>query len=259
MTTIKELKKDAKVRLSGVYLKLTFMYLIYGLIFYAFSKLESFIDSSIIKLIYSIILLIFTVPFSYGFISCFIKIIRGEKVSTTEFINVALKNISKAWKVYWWIFVKLLIPIILIVVSTVFLFITLANAYVDSATSSYFIISAVVFIFAIIYFCIMNLYYSFSFYILNDNPEKPGKEIVNMSRNLMKGNLIRYIGLYISFIGWYLLILAVGFILQYFLPLAVASLVIEFEFLLLFPYITTAIIGLYEDVLYDKTNAEEKN
>lgn len=258
MTTIRELKKDAKVRLSGSYFKLLIIYFVYGITLFAFSALSTLITSNIVKFIYALLILIFTVPFSYGLIASFMDIIRGKKSSITEFINIGLKNISVVWKVYLRILLKLILPIVFTIASMFFLLLTLVETIVGGTLSNYFLISVVVFLVAIIFLFIKYIYYSLCFYLLKDKPEKSSKEIVKMSHDLMKGNIVKYIGLTLSFIGWYLLIFALCFFASYFLPQNVISLIMEFCFLLLFPYITTTMIGFYEDILYDKTNAEEK-
>lgn len=258
MTTIRELKKDAKVRLTGSYFKLLLIYFIYGIIIFAFSYLSKFITSNPIKFLYALLILIFTVPFSYGLISCFMDIIRGKKVSITEFINVGFKNLSTVWKIYLRIILKLLLPIIFTIASTLFLSISLVGSILNGTLSNYALISAIVFIVAIIILFIMYIYYSLCFYLLKDKPEKNSKEIVQMSHDLMKGNIMKYIGISLSFFGWYLLIFAVCLITSYFIPAEINSLIMEFGFLLLFPYITTTLIGFYEDILYDKTHAAEK-
>lgn len=258
MTTIRELKKDAKVRLSGSYFKLLIIYLIYAVILFAFSALSTFITSNIVKFVYALIILIFTVSFSYGLIACFMDIIRGKKTSITEFINVSFKSISAVWKVYLRILLRLILPIIITIASMFFVLLTLAQTVVSGTLSNYFLISIVVFLVAIIVLFVMYIYYSLCFYLLKDKPEKTSKEIVQMSHDLMKGNIIKYIGLTLSFMGWYLLIFAVCLLASYFLSEAITSLIMEFCFLLLFPYITTTMIGFYEDILYDKTHAEEK-
>lgn len=257
MTTIRELKKDAKVRLSGNYFKLLLIYFIYAIVIYAFSALATFINSNIIKFFYALLVLVFSASFSFGLIACIMDIIRGKNTSLTEFINVGLKNMPKAFSIFLRIFLKLLIPIILLIASMSFMIITLANAVVGGSLANYFILSVVLFMLAIIFLFIRSLYYSFSFYILKDKSEKTSKEIVNMSHDLMKGNIIKIIGLSLSFIGWYLLIFAVGLISSYILPKEITTIITEVGSLLLFPYITTAMIGFYEDILYDKTHAEE--
>lgn len=258
MTTIRELKKDAKVRLTGSYIKLTFMYLLCEIIISTFAALGSYINLGSIKFIFALLILVFSVPFSFGIISCFMDEIRGKKVSMTEFINVGLKNISKTWKIYFRTLLKLIIPIILSLASMYFLLLTLANAILGGTLDNYFLLSAVFFMASIILLFVMNCYYAFTFYLLKDKPEKTAKEIINMSHDLMKGNILRYLGLVISFIGWYLLIYAIILVASQFLTQSIIVLIIEICFLLLFPYITTAMIGFYEDVLYDKTNANEK-
>lgn len=258
MTSIKELKKDAKVRLTGSYLKLLIVYLIYDVTVFAFSALGKLIQSDIAKVIYLIFLLIFVVPLAFGLISCLMDIIRGKKVPLTDFINVGLKNIGNAWKVHLHTLLRLLIPIILTLGSMYFLTLTLASTLYGGELSKYFLISAILCVISMLILFVANLYYSFSFFILKDKPNKTGKEIVNLSRDLIKGNLIKYVALGISFIGWYLLIFAICCILQYFLPQNIVMIISNLGSLILFPYITTTIIGFYEDVLYDKMHSEEK-
>lgn len=258
MTKIGELKKDAKVRLSGSYFKLLLIYFMYEVILFTFSALSNFITSNIIKLIYLILLLVFTVPLSYGLISSFMDIVRGKKTSITEFINVGFKNILSVWKVYLRIFLKLIIPILIIIVSTFGLFLSIAESTLNNTVPFYFILTALAFTISVIILFVAYLYYSLSLYILKDEPEKTAKEIVELSHDLMKGNIIKYIGLSISFIGWYLLITIISLLIMYLLPSKIATLVMEFCFIALFPYITATMIGFYEDVLYDKKNEKEK-
>ena len=163
MTTIRELKKDALIRLSGNYLKILFMYLIYGIIVFAFSCLANFIDFSILKLIYAIILLVFSVPFSYGVIYCIMDIIRGKKSSLTEFINVGLKNIKRTWGIYLRIIFKLIVPIVLFIASSFFMLLTLAASVFGSSLANYFILSAALFVFTLLLLLVLTIYYSFAF------------------------------------------------------------------------------------------------
>lgn len=258
MTTIRELKKDAKVRLSGNYFKILFIYLLYGIIVFAFSYLSKYIQQSVIRLIYSFAILIFSIPLSYGVISCILDIVRGKNTSLTEFINVGLKNIGRTWGIYLRILLRLLFPIIFFIASTFFTLLTIAGSILKTDLGNYFILSIILLTVSIVLLIILNLYYAFAFYLLKDKPEKSSKELVLLSKTLMKGNLIKYITLGLSFFGWYLLIFAVSFVLAYFLPSKLVNLVPEIGSLFIFPYITTTLIGFYEDVLYDKTNAEEK-
>ena len=258
MTTIRELKKDSKIRLSGNYIKLVFIYLVYSIIVFAFSCVTDYINFSLLKFIYAVLILIFSIPLSYGVIDSVMDIIRGKKVPFTDFINIGLKNIGKVWKVYLRIILKLIIPIIILIASAFFVIITLIGNLFGAFIGNYFILSCVIFFFASVVLMILNIYYSFAFYILKDKPEKTAKEIVNLSRDLMKGNVIKYIGLILSFLGWYILILILGLIAAYIIPVIIANACVEIGFLMLFPYISATLIGFYEDIYYDKTNASEK-
>lgn len=171
----------------------------------------------------------------------------------TEFINIGFKNMSKIWKIYLITLLKLIIPIILLLSS-----LTLASSAFKGPLANYFILSKVLLISSSLLLFIMNCYYGFTVYLFKDKPEKTAKEIVNMSHDLMKGNILKYIGLNISFISWYLLIFAILFISSYFISSYFLVKLLELSFIVLLPYITATMIGFYEDVLYDKTNANEK-
>jgi uncharacterized membrane protein len=255
--TITELKKDAKIKLTGNYLKSVFIYLIYFVIVFAFSALGSFIENEVLKLIYEIVVIIFTLSFEFGLIASIMKIVRNENVSTTDFINIGLQNIGKIWSVFGRTILKLILPIILIALSTVLIF---YSSYISVVNSSnvLFIVSAILFVAIIIYTIIKAISYTLSLYILNDYKELTGKEIVEKSEKLMKGNIMKYIGLGFSFIGWFILIYIVATIANYLTASSLlVSLISGLGSILLSPYITAATIVFYEDLIEENQTESE--
>ena len=72
---------------------------------------------------------------------------------------------------------------------------------------------------------VFRLIYSQVFFLLLDFPKKEWRELLSMSRALMRGNLLRLIGLYISFIPMGLLcVLSLGFGVIWVLPYLHSSL-----------------------------------
>lgn len=72
---------------------------------------------------------------------------------------------------------------------------------------------------------VFRLIYSQAFFLLLDFPKKEWRELLSMSRALMRGNLLRLTGLYISFIPMGLLcVLSLGFGVIWVLPYLHSSL-----------------------------------
>ena len=84
---------------------------------------------------------------------------------------------------------------------------------------------------SMILFVVKGYYYSLTFYLLYDNPNMSGKEIVDLSENLMTGQRAQMFLLDLSFIGWALL----------------AMLTCGIGFLFLTPYMQFAKVNFYED------------
>jgi len=74
--------------------------------------------------------------------------------------------------------------------------------------------------------------YSMTFYILADNPELQPQEAIQRSKDMMNGHKWRLFELYLSFIGWYLLVLLTFGVGMFFLD----------------PYIKLSVANFYEDL-----------
>ena len=156
---------------------------------------------------------IITLPIAFGLTISFLKIKRGENVSTFDFFKDGFSRFSRAWGVAWHTFIKMIIPILCIIAS-VFLFgILLASSIALYSMGSslqvshpiIFAIAIILYIFGIFYGIVRGLLYSLSYYIAYDHPEMSTKECVQRSEDLMRGHRGDLFLLELSFIGWAIL------------------------------------------------------
>ncbi len=249
--TASQFREMARKNLTGKWGKAAVITLVYILI----TSLLSF-GLSFLPFFGNLVLIFLEVPIVYGILVSFIKLKRNEEVGYIDFLETAFNSILPVWKVSGNIFLKLLLPIGILVglmfvyfISVVLLGgMTVFNAAVAAGTTSnvtgsisvftvLLVIFSIIFIIAYIaiyvWLIIKSLLYSQSLFILYDKPNATGKEIVEESERLMKGNRGRYFCLTLSFIGWMLL----------------SSLSLGIGFLWLMPYMTIANIFFYESLI----------
>lgn len=203
-----------------------------------------------IGLFVSIANIIISIPISYGIITTFIRLRRGEEVGYFDFLTTAFNSIGKVWGVVGNMLLKLLPYIIVIIVSIVCLATSgvglIVSNSLSSSSSSFgaFGILALVSIIAlaITYIALIPKTFSFAlvFYLLFDNESMTGKQIVQESVRLMNGNRWSLFWLHFTFLGWALL----------------ACFTLGIGFLFLLPYIFVSIVIFYESL---RETPEEKN
>lgn len=233
-----EIRAKARESLTGKWGKAALLTFIYGILIYAIGFVLKFIP-----IIGPIANAIISVPLGYGFIASLMKLKRNEEVGYLDFFTIGFSSFSKVWSVTLNTVLKLLVPIIIMIVLYVLLIVSSAGVFVG-ATMSYdtdissviagmggFALLCVVAIFAdSIYMAIKSLLYSLNNYILYDNPNMSGKEIVEKSASLMMGNRWKLFCLQLSFIGWAIL----------------TSLTFGIGMFWLIPYMSIAIVAFYE-------------
>ena len=233
----KDFRSKAREALTGKWGKAALFTLIYSLITYCISWI-----ANLIPVVGGIANLIITVPLTYGFIATFIKIKRGEEFGYVDFFKEGFSLFTKTWAVVGNVLLKLIIPFIILIVSIVLLSTGVAGGAVGISASNNTmtggfgimgIIGLIGYIVAIVFLIVKGLYYSLTSYILYDNKELTGKEIVEKSEQLMQGKRGAYFCLCLSFIGWAIL---AGF------TLGIGS-------LWLIPYMQVALIAFYENRL----------
>jgi uncharacterized membrane protein len=265
---IKELKNDAKVKLSGNYWKTIAIYIIYELcaivlallatgIAYLLTKNNESALSSILQLIVAIMLF----PLSYGLLSSYIKLSRGDKVSYSDFITDGFAKFSKVWAVFGRTLLKLILPIILVIISFgIFIapsFLMYYEIISNGVGTVLTIIGGLLSIASLIYLLIKVLSYSLTNYVLFDNPDTTAKEIVNTSSKYMKGNKWNFILVGLSFILYYLGIYLLSYIAAY-LSTILSSIVLFVTTILLQPYISFTLINFYEEVKQNNTDNSDE-
>ena len=142
--TATNIRKMARESLSGKWGKAVLITICYALIVFAFNLLKSFTGKvPILGSIVSIGILVISVPLSFGLLVSFIKLKRGEDVKAFDFLTCAFSSyFSRAWKISFRMFLKLIIPFILVVISFVFITVGITsmmmfdNGIVDAAQQS---------------------------------------------------------------------------------------------------------------------------
>lgn len=240
---ISELKKDAKLKLTGKWGLAIGINLIYLLITSAFSIISTKFGKTA-ESILSLVIAIISIPLAYGLSMSMLKLSRNEIVGLVDFITDGLKVFKRAFFLSLSILARILIPIILICVGIT---LSIFAAISSEANTALLGISLLLVLASMIYLLYKALAYALTIYLLIDNPEANSKEVISKSCELMKGNKLKYIGLFLSFIGWFLLcgiISGLASIISTILG-AILTLITS---LVLTPYLTFAEINFYEDL-----------
>ena len=234
MKTLSEIRTEARKSLTGKWGKGALIVLVYSLITYAISWVLAFIP-----VVGSIGSLVIELPITYGFLISMVKLKRGEEIGYVDFLTIGFTSFAKVWTVFGNILLKMIIPVILYIVSVI-LIVVGVGLLISQGTSALIIIGYILLLVASIWATIKGLYYAPSFFILYDNPDMSGKEIVEESEKIMTGNRFRFFVLPLTFIGW---ILLCG------LTLGIGS-------LWLTPYMMVSMVVFYESIAGTKSNVE---
>ena len=233
----KDFRAKSREALTGKWGKAALFTLIYSLITYCISWI-----ANLIPVVGGIANFIITVPLTYGVVATFIKIKRGEEFGYVDFFKEGFSVFSKLWAIIGNVILKLIVPIIILIISIVLLSIGFTGGAIGVSASNNAmtggfgimgIIGLIGYFVSIVFLIVKGLYYSLTSYILYDNKELTGKEIVEKSEQLMQGKRGAYFCLCLSFIGW---IILAGF------TLGIGS-------LWLIPYMQVALVAFYENRL----------
>ena len=256
MMSATDIRKDARVHLTGKWGKGAFITLCYFLLEFAIGFISGLLEeNSTISFIISIIQLIISIPISFGLIISFMKLKRGEDVSGFDFLSLGFSRFKRSWSIAGNMILKLIVPIILIVVSMIIMYIGLAASIYSSTASAIYgtsssatsglsilvIIGFIAYFASIIYAYIKQLSFVLSYNIAYDEPDLSGKEVVEKSKSLMNGNKGNYFVLVLSFIGWAIL----------------ACLTLGIGMFWLLPYIQVATICFYDNLIGKKEETVE--
>lgn len=245
---LSEVRKEAREALTGKWGKGVCILLAYLLVAFAIGFVISlFGENSFLGALLSIAQLIISVPLSFGMTLAFLKLKRNEEIKAFGFVDIAIDNFSRAWKIVGRILLKMIVPIIVSVVAIFVYAVIQVYSTMQLAAGATgvggigLIIAVVIYIAVIVYLLSVSLLYSLTTYIAYDNKENTALEVVNESARLMKGNRWKIILLELSFIGWAIL--------------TVFTLGIGYLWLL--PYMQVAMVCFYDRLVQPKTNEEE--
>lgn len=244
-----DFRTEARKKLNGKWGKAVCITLAYSVIFFLLGFIEGLLPYSM-EGIFSLVSTIIEVPLAFGFIISLMKLYNNEEVKAFDFFSLGFSNFAKSWKISLQIFVKMLIPVILIIVSYLLIIFESIGLYgvelcSSSATAGFGVLSIIAFILLIvsmIWAITKSYYYQLSYFVAIDNPDLTAKESVKKSEELMKNNRGKLFGLQLSFIGWSIL----------------ATITLGIGFLWLIPYFQFAIIAFYKFVSGDNSGIEEE-
>ena len=266
---ISELKKDAKVRLTGIYPRLFGMYLVYSIYTLATSflltQLEEAFGTSLAYLLATLVVFLIDVPLIYGTAITTLGAIRNEDFNIFSFISRGFKNFGKIWKTTLRLIVRLAIPMIIVIVTymlfIIFLTLFMLNNFqgeivglpegidfssIPTVTVAQLLVFGLLALAAMVYFFIKNLNYATLNFVLADNNNLTAKEVLNKTKELMTGYKLKYVGLNLSFIFYYIAIIFAFLFTFIYNPFS-GIIVLYTLFALLNPYIVGSQICLYED------------
>lgn len=241
-----EIRANARKSLTGKWGKAALLTLVYAIIVFVINFV-----CNLIPIVGGIILFVISTPISYGLLVCFMKLKRDEDVNYTDFLSFGFSSFSKVWGVFGNIVLKMILPICLLVIFIILLVVSLggsiASAIIAESSSGVAgfgflaFVSVIGYIASLIYVIVKGFLYSLSYYILNDNPNMTGKEVVGMSENLMRGNRWKFFWLGLTFIGWAIL----------------AGFTLGIGMLWLMPYVMVSMVCFYEDLSGKTTETVE--
>lgn len=241
-----ECKLNAREKLSGKWGKAACISLVYTIIFFVIGFVEGLFPESI-QPILSLIVAIIEVPLGFGLIFSFFKLYNGDEVNVFDFLTLGFSNFAKSWKISLRIFLKMIVPVILIIISYILIAVgismTMASLmlYNSSSTTGFSAITIIGFILLIvsmIWAITKSYYYQLAYIIAVDNSDLDSKEAIEKSQELMNGNRRSLFVLQLSFIGWAIL----------------AVFTFGIGYLWLVPYIQCAIIAFYKGLTGNSSN-----
>lgn len=219
-----EIRREARECLRGRWGKAIGMILLYTLITGAISSVIGAFG------------LIITVPMAFGFAGQMLKFTRKEEVGICDYFSIGFDNFGKAWSIFGYTLLKILVPFIAYAVVIIGFLVGMAVAGSTGGSEIFIAVSLVCIIaFIAVYIWLFSviLLYEYTDYVGNNKPELTGKEVVEESARLMRGNRWKFIGFSLSFIGWMFL----------------SMLTFGIGFIWLIPYMEVASVKFFESLI----------
>lgn len=245
-----DFKQIARKKLEGKWKTAVCITLAYLLIGFLIGFVQDLLpETGIITNIVSIGVYAIEIPLAFGMVFAFFKLFYGEDVKAFSFWSLGFDNFSKAWGISFRTFLKLIVPLILVIVSmilsTTFIFMANSYTFLDSppiaGTGILSVITTIVYIGAFVWLLIRYYYYALAQCVAFDNPNLTAKECVKKSKELMTKRRGKFFCLQFSFIGWYIL----------------TFLTFGIGLIWLLPYVQMSLIAFYDTFAHEEKVEEE--
>lgn len=236
-----DFRAEARKKLEGKWGKVAIITLAYMAVFFILGFIEGlFEEGSFMQSIISIATAVVEVPLAFGLIIALFKVFNAENVKAFDFFSLGFNNFAKSWKISFSIFLKMIVPVILIIVSIILMSFGIVSGTASTLLSNsssgglffFALIGLILYVVSLVWAIMLSYYYSLAYVIAVDRPELGAKQAVEESRKLMTGNRGKLFGLQFSFIGWAIL----------------AALTFGIGYLWLLPYIQFATFVFYKKI-----------
>lgn len=242
-----EFRLEARKKLEGKWGKAACLVLAYAVAIFVLGFISGLFPDSV-DFILSVIVSVIEVPLSFGLIISLLKLYNNEEVKAFDFLSTGFSNFKKAWGISIQMFLKMIVPFILIIISYVLIgfgmvgMLSSSLARTSSSTASSFgilgILGFILLIVSMIWAITKSYYYQLAYLVAAENPEMSSKEAVLKSEELMTNKRSKLFFLQLSFVGWAIL----------------ACFTLGIGYFWLLPYIQFAIIAFYKFVSEDSSN-----
>ena len=210
---INEIKKDAKIKLTGNYLKCASSSLLYfiiiSLLTIAQAKFANNIENPYLLAFVQAIFILIHWILSYSIVANILDLVDIKTNAITEFINIIFKSYVKYTKIGLRFLIKILVPVVLNIF-IIYYWVGTAVAKVNKVDFLCFRqnllpLATAICIASILVLIYYVLNYVLVAYIYHENPDMSEKDIIDKSKKLMKKNKLKFILLLLSFLHWFLL------------------------------------------------------
>ena len=130
-----DFRTEARRKLDGKWGKAACMILAYVFVFFVFGLIQSLFPESM-QGILSLIVNIIELPLGFGLIVSLVKLFYDEEVNAFSFWSIGFKNFVKPWGITWNIFLKMIIPYILIIVAYVLIIFGIFGSFATYLTAT---------------------------------------------------------------------------------------------------------------------------
>ena len=198
-----------------------------------------------------IIDIVINVPLSFGIVYAFLKLYKDETVGAFDFLKLGFNNFGKSWSITFNIFLKMIVPVIVVIVSYILMAVGIA-LYSTSLFATYssgngylfiVIIGFILLVASSIWATTKYYFYQLAFLISMENEDMSASDAVEESQKAMTGRRAKLFWLQLSFIGWSIL----------------GAISFGIGFLWIIPYVNCAIIAFYKYAIGDSSDVDVKS